>query len=105
MPTEAIIEVSIPMRYLDRETDDVDCAICAHPMCPDDSCCLAATHLSCCNQPMCCSCFGKLLARCRCSDECTAIVGTCPFCREMCRAEAVAIFLARKQPCRGCKKI
>lgn len=110
MTNEAIIEVSIPMRYLEDCQDEyttqcvVDCPICAHAVCPDEACALALTTLTCCEQTLCCGCFGKLLQRCRCVDECRAVVGTCPFCREMCRADAVNIFLATKRPCRACRK-
>ena len=101
---EAIIEVSIPMRYFDEARDDVDCPICAHAVCPEARCRLSQVTLSCCEQVMCCGCFSQILKRCRCSAECQAVVGSCPFCRDMCRAEAVSIFLSRVQPCRKCKK-
>jgi len=104
MSTEAIIEVSIPMRYFDEDSDDVDCPICAHAVCPDDQCVNTPVKLSCCEQIMCCGCFSKILKRCRCSVDCQAVVGSCPFCRDMCRADAISIFLALHKPCRACRK-
>ena len=102
-PAEAIIEVSIPLRYFDDTPEKIDCPICAHVMCPDDECGLTSATLTCCDQAVCAGCFVKILKRCRCTAECKEIVGTCPFCREMCRSTAMPIFLARKSPCRGCK--
>lgn len=103
-PNEAIIEVSIPMRYFDATSDDPDCAICAEPVCPSGECAKSATDLTCCDQSMCCGCFSKLLRRCRCTQTCAAVVGTCPFCRNMCRADALSAFLAQRGPCRDCRK-
>lgn len=102
-PSEAVIEVSIPMRYFDGEQQDPDCAICAHAMCRDGRCSLTVTKLSCCDQPLCCGCFAKILKRCRCAADCTAVVGNCPFCRDMCRADAVSLFHARVSACRKCR--
>lgn len=104
MTNEAIIEVSIPMHYFETDTKEAECAICTHVICADDRCSLASTRLSCCDQDICCGCFVKILRRCRCTADCRAVVGTCPFCREMCRADAVSIFMARQSvKCRNCR--
>jgi hypothetical protein len=103
-PNEAIIEVSIPMRYFDGDDDQPqECAICIHPMCPEDRCSHTATILTCCEQAICCGCFVKLLKRCKCTPDCREVVGVCPFCRDMCRADVSSVFLARHQACRGCR--
>lgn len=102
-PSEAIIEVSIPMHYFEKQAD-IDCPICAHRMCPFGKCCLIPVKLSCCEQLVCSACFYKLLARCRCREECREVVGTCPFCREMCRADVVSVFLAKRPACRECRQ-
>lgn len=103
--SEAIIEVSIPMHYFDAEfTDDAECAICMHRFCQHDKCCLSATKLSCCSQPLCCKCFAKVLRRCRCTPDCERVVGTCPFCRDMCRSDTLSVFLSRQHVCRACQK-
>lgn len=103
-PNEAIIEVSIPMRYFDDDSQQVDdCAICLYAMCPDDVCSHTSTSLTCCDQMICCGCFVKLLRKCKCSLECKEVVGICPFCRDMCRADVSSVFTARQSACRGCR--
>lgn len=103
MTNEAIIEVSIPMHYFDSPGSEKECAICTHAMCADEKCSLTPTALSCCEQHICCGCFVKLLRRCRCTEDCKAVVGTCPFCRDMCRADCVSIFMGRHAHCRKCR--
>lgn len=103
-PNEAIIEVSIPMRYFDDTTDDVDdCAICLHSLCPEERCSHTSTVLTCCDQSICCGCFVKLLKKCKCTLECKEVVGICPFCRDMCRADVSSVFMARHSACRDCR--
>ena len=101
--SEAIIEVSIPMHYFGDDNASGDCSICMHPLCPDDRCALSLTKLTCCEQALCCGCFYKLLRRCRCAVDCEHVVGTCPFCRDMCRADALPIFLGKQPRCADCK--
>lgn len=99
--SEAIIRVRLPKS--DEDEDALECSICAYPLCDSDQCSKKRTILSCCDQYMCCGCFAKLLQKCKCSPECEAVIGTCPYCREMCRADAAALFSARYQPCRQCR--
>lgn len=101
--SEAVIEVSIPMRYFEYGNDIAECTICARPMCPNNRCCLAPTATSCCDQPMCCECFVKILKACKCTTECQEVVGICPFCRDMCRATVANVFKARHTPCSACR--
>ena len=101
--SEAIIEVSIPMRYFQSEPSEAECSICTHAFCASEKCSLTSTRLTCCDQTICCGCFVKVLRRCRCTDECRAVVGTCPFCREMCRADAACVLTGRFSHCRHCR--
>lgn len=103
MTNEAIIEVSIPMHYFETEPAEPECSICTHAMCKHQKCSLTPTTLTCCGQKICCGCFVKILHRCRCTAECTAVVGTCPFCRDMCRADTASLFMARQSHCRSCR--
>jgi hypothetical protein len=100
---EAIIEVSIPRSCFEHRAI-AECSICLTSVCDDDgrACRHAPAHLTCCGQSICCGCLVKLLRRCRCADDCAAVVGTCPFCREMCRAETVSVFLGHQSACRAC---
>jgi len=104
MRNEAIIEVSIPMQYLDDSRDDDECPICTHSICNDNTCRQSSTKLTCCDQYMCCGCFAKITRRCRCTEDCDAIIGVCPFCRDMCRADVLSLYLARQPQCQGCLK-
>ena len=111
-PREATIEVSIPMLLMNSDSSassassssggDPECAICCNAMCPTDACKGTSTLLTCCGQPMCCGCLYKVLKRCRCVEGCKAVIGMCPFCREMCRADAISIFLGHQRMCAWC---
>lgn len=105
--SQAVIELSIPLQYLEAdagaEINSTECPICTQAVCLSDTCSLSSTTLSCCDQTLCCACFVKILDRCRCTDDCEAVVGTCPYCRTMCRADTVSVFLARRPPCRRCR--
>ena len=119
----SVIEVTIPLRYVQQQTDDDDsasdvsittttgdvsvsyheCVICMHLTCNTKECGRAPTQTSCCSQVLCCACFVKLMRRCKCTSGCRAIVGTCPFCRDMMRAEnPLQVFLATIPVCRKC---
>jgi len=103
--SEAIIEVSIPMRYFEAERSaGAECPICSHVLCTAEKCSLTPTRVTCCGQTICCGCFVKVLRRCRCTADCRAVIGTCPFCREMCRADAACVLMSRFSHCRQCKR-
>lgn len=104
----AIIEVSIPLS-LSRRSDDADdnasCFICAHPFCAEDVCHHSATQLQCCSQPLCCGCAIKVARRCKCTEECEAVIAICPFCRDIVPLAALEIFQATQDRCKQCLKI
>jgi hypothetical protein len=105
-----LIELSIPMRIVDRaaqdgrDDDDLTCYICANAFCDEDECCRALTHLGCCTQSICCACLLKSSKRCRCKDDCDAVISMCPFCREVSPVDAIDVFLATKAVCADCAK-
>lgn len=119
MSSNSVIEVTIPLQYVqpppsDSDTESViesddspnshECVICMHPTCFTRECQRTLTHTTCCSQVICCGCFIKLLRRCKCAVGCRAIAGTCPFCRDMMRAETILqVYLATIPPCRRCQ--
>ena len=103
----AIIEVSIPLslsRSADDSEEDDACFICAHPYCSDAECQHSATNMRCCSQPLCCGCVIKVARRCKCTDDCEAVIAICPFCRDIVAVGALEIFLATRSPCKLCLK-
>lgn len=111
----AMIELSIPMRIVNRRTrrDDDDeedeeeeesCYICANTFCAHEECQRSMTHLGCCTQTICCGCLLKSSKRCTCKEDCDAVISLCPFCREVSAVEALDIFLGHKPPCKACVK-
>ena len=102
----AVIEVSIPLSLSNRisEEDDDACFICANTFCTQDLCARSITHLRCCSQVMCCGCALKIARRCRCTDECDAVVAFCPFCREIVPQGALEMFLGSRPACKECAK-
>jgi hypothetical protein len=95
----------------DAEVDDAEvetCCICRNTYCcseDDDDCCLAVTTLGCCTQTVCCRCLTKMLLRCTCTDECTAVVAYCAFCRRISPASALDIYRgACLKECSACVK-
>lgn len=104
----AVIEVSIPLNLsrgsVAHSDDDDSCFICAHAFCDDDMCTRAMTNLRCCSQLLCCGCVVKVARRCKCTDDCEAVIAVCPFCREIVPIGALEVFLATKAPCKECAK-
>ena len=113
----AVIELSIPMRLVNRrarggaasagrdsdeEDDEVTCYICANSFCDEEECQRAMTHLGCCTQAICCGCLVKSSKRCTCKEDCDAVISLCPFCREVSAVEALDVFLGHKPPCKAC---
>ena len=85
------------------DASDIDtCHICAHEFCLEDACGRAPTTLKCCTQPLCCSCLAKMVKRCRCSDDCEAVIALCPFCREVCPVTTLDLFLGSRPACKAC---
>lgn len=105
----AVIEVSIPLsvtRGGDAESDDDDsCFICAHSFCHAETCLRSATHLRCCSQAICCGCITRLAKRCKCQEECEAVIAFCPFCREMAPLGAIDVFLGTRDTCKVCEAL
>lgn len=100
-----VIEVSIPLSTLrsgNELSDDPTCYICTNSFCATDTCGRSLTHLTCCTQSICCACLVKSCKRCRCKDECDAVIALCPFCREVSPVDALDMFLGGK-PGSGCK--
>ena len=105
----AVIEVSIPLsvaRGGSAESDDEDdaCFICAQGFCREDACLRSSTHLSCCSQNICCGCTVKLAKRCKCTDDCEAIIAFCPFCREMVSVSSLELFSGIQAVCKCCAR-
>lgn len=96
----AIIEVSIPMHYLDDEGSD-ECGIC-YSQCCSKECCRYETQTTCCDQTVCSECLTKLCIRCRCTESCEQIICICPFCRDMSIVSSVSLFNARLKLCTVC---
>ncbi len=78
------------------------CYICANDFCDDDACGRSLTHLKCCTQTMCCACLAKVVKRCRCADDCDAVIALCPFCREVSPVTSLDVFLGHVAPCKAC---
>ena len=113
----AIIELSIPMRLVNRrhgrgrggdetsddsDDDDVTCYICANSFCDEEECRRSMTHLGCCTQAICCGCLLKSSKRCTCKEDCDAVISLCPFCREVSAVDALDVFLGQKAVCKAC---
>lgn len=100
----AIIEVTIPMHYLDSESGSPEeCGIC-YTQCCTKECTLYEQHTTCCDQPVCSGCLAKMCIRCRCTETCEQIICICPFCRDMNVVASVALFNSRKKVCKECEK-
>lgn len=103
-----VIELSIPLNLsrggAGSGSDDEDdaCFICAHTFCSEDVCLRRSTHLSCCSQTICCGCTVKLAKRCKCTDDCEAIIAFCPFCREMVPVSTLELFSGIQLVCKLC---
>jgi hypothetical protein len=101
------IELTIPLRMGSGgdggDSDDAaECYICANDFCVDDDCCRAMTHLACCTQAVCCGCLAKMVKRCRCSEECEAVISLCPFCREVSPVSVLDVHLGHAAACKLC---
>jgi hypothetical protein len=102
----ARIEITIAATGNAAEPGDPEhcCYICANEFCADDACCRALTYLDCCTQTMCCACLVKLSKRCRCREDCDAVVAMCPFCRDMSPLKVLDVFLGNAGPCKACQR-
>lgn len=104
----AVIELSIPLRLSrggDDSDDDDSCCICTQGFCSGETCLNSLTHLRCCSQAICCGCALKVAKRCKCADECEAVIANCPFCREIAALGALDIFLGTRATCKICVKL
>lgn len=79
-----------------------DCYICANEFCADDDCARSMTHLACCTQAVCCGCLAKMIKRCRCAEECEAVIALCPFCREVSPVSVLDVHLGHAKVCKSC---
>lgn len=105
MSDTAIIEVSIPMHYLNEDEEEMEqCGICYQPMCHKE-CSRYGTHMSCCDQSICSYCISKTAMRCKCTQSCEQIISICPFCRDMCSIKSLVMYHAQKQLCSACKQV
>ena len=104
----AVIEVSIMSRpsHEPNAADDDDegdaCFICAHVFCAQEACMHSETQLRCCSQGICCACVTKVAKRCKCAEECDAVIACCPFCREIAALDALDVFLGTRPECKAC---
>lgn len=98
------IELTIPLRMTGRTAGGAvdQCYICANDFCGDDVCCRSLTHLECCTQTMCCACLARMIKRCKCADDCEAVIALCPFCREVSPVTVLDVFLGRAAVCKSC---
>ena len=92
------IEVIVPL----RQHLGGSCTICMQEYCSSGTCRSAQTHLSCCEQSVCCGCIAKLSKRCTCNGECECVIVICPFCREISGVGALDILLGLRNPCEEC---
>ena len=106
----AVLEFPLPSRIsrsfgIADEDDDTEetCFICAVPFCARGICPHTATHMPCCSQGLCCGCAVKVLKRCKCAEECDAVVAFCPFCREVMAVGALDVFLGTRAVCKECQ--
>ena len=107
----AVLEFPLPSRLSrsfgiasgDDEEEEESCFICASVFCSHGTCPHTATQMPCCSQGLCCGCAVKFLKRCKCGDECDAVVAFCPFCREvMGGVGALDIYLGTRPLCKDC---
>lgn len=100
----ARIELTIPIRMASAVATDAgqDCYLCRNEFCDEDVCSRGLTHLQCCTQTMCCGCLAKLVKRCRCVEDCEAVIAMCPFCREVSPVTVLDVFLGHAGACKGC---
>jgi hypothetical protein len=84
--------------------EDLTCYICANTFCAEDECSRSLTHMGCCTQPICCGCVLRSAKRCRCKEDCDAVVSLCPFCREVSPVDALETFLGSRPVCTRCAK-
>jgi hypothetical protein len=109
------IELTIPLRMAgagaggggggdgESDGDAAQCYICANDFCAADDCCRTMTHLGCCTQAVCCGCLSKVVKRCRCTDECEAVIALCPFCREVSPVVVLDVHLGHAAVCKLCE--
>lgn len=101
----AIIEVSIPMHYLNEdEGDDSDvdqCGICYQRTCHRE-CSRYETATTCCHQVLCSACMLKTSMRCKCTMACEQIICICPFCRDISQVDTLTLYNAHKPTCKKC---
>lgn len=88
----------------DEGERDSACCICAHAHCVRETCRHTATQMPCCSQGLCCGCLAKVCKRCKCADDCDAVVAFCPFCREVMAVGVLDIFLGSRGSCKECAR-
>lgn len=80
------------------------CHICANSLCRRGDCCRAGVHLACCTQILCAKCLLKICKRCRCDDQCVAVIGFCPYCRDISPVNALDLFKGTMDECSRCQQ-
>lgn len=100
-PDRAVIEVTIPMDYFEVDDMEDSCPICMHGFCGED-CPHHICKVSCCRQHICASCLTRSARRCKCQKSCKQIIVTCPFCRDMCPVDSLAVFCSLSKVCKTC---
>ena len=52
---------------------------------------------------MCATCLLKVCKQCHCDDQCQAVVGFCPYCRDISPVHALDIFKGTTEECALCR--
>lgn len=79
------------------------CCICSEDFCTDEKCGRTMTHMACCTHPLCCTCLARQAQRCMCTDECTAVVCWCAFCKTVSPVDSLDLFLSNCKLCKWCR--
>lgn len=103
------LRVSRSNRHEADEEDEEDCPICMRPLCDNEDavCARAPVTVPCCHQDLCAGCLFKLpLKKCLCVSDCDAVIGRCPFCREMVgNIGPLDVLMGAGKECGACAKL
>ena len=100
-----VIELALPLSASHEvNTHEMTCHICANSLCDTGTCCRTGVHLACCTQLMCAKCVLHVCKRCRCDDRCKAVIGFCPYCRDISPVDPLDIFRGTVPECARCQR-